>query len=749
MQVLGLISGFAREEWWRILRTRPRFLLLLAPILAFVCSAWVYSGRVVRELPVAAVDYDHSSLSRSLLRDMDATPQMRLVTFQNEDAVKTALRRGDVRAAVFVPAGSSEAVREGRSAHLVVWRDATNLIASNQLYSACASVAITNMATLEVGRLMLAGVPYNQAKELALLLRADARPEGNPFLDYLRYITPGLLLSFLQMGLMLAAGSLLQHKWEESLHPLLQVLGRSLPWLVVYGAVASLCFAVLFPAWGFPVAHLPLILGLVAWLLVICVAFGAALNKFIPAPVQIAQFLLTFNTPAFVLSGYTFPEWSLPPILDGISRALPLSLFMDAYRCTTGELFTRQWESLFGLSLYLFIPLILLLLPKHKGLAEIRYAPLHLSEFAFAFRDLGLFLLIFAAPIAYLALYGYTYIGKQERNIPIAVTSAFESADSRSLLRQLEIHPRLQAFSMDKTEADQALRQGTVRAIVHLPDDLSLRLQTRRSIQVPVEIPASRFLAVGDIQRAVSEVFNRVSKEWRAQVFMTRGLSPEMSRERAEPLVFEDHPLFNPLETYGDFIIPGIAIMIMHQLLMISLAYVTGTRASKAKTLGELGNFVQRYVGLLLWFSLWLVVAFSFVLPKITNVPGTFHLAEVSVLSILGLSSVAALGIFLGLLLRSGIYVMQLLAFTSYPFFFISSVSWPQENFSSAIDFLGSLLPYRPLAMGLLRNYCRNATFIDLYPIMMHQLALTGLYLFLAFLAYLWTRRNLSRKFAL
>jgi len=735
------IFGYALQELRRVFTTPSRLLLWLAPLVAFALCMWVYSGRVLRDLPVAVIDFDQSAFSRTLTRDLDATPQLKLVPMVDEAQVKEAFRRGKVRAAIMIPAGSDQEVRQGRTAHLVLWRDASNPIAANQAYSASAMVASTEMARLEVSRLMLAGVPYNQAKELALILRADNRPLGNPFLDYLRNMAPGLLAMFLQMAMMLAAGNLLPNRWPNSSSPRRELFGRSLPWFILYGATAAVLYAIVFPAWGIPSPPLPQLLSLLALLMIASISFGALIGKLIPTQVQTAQILLAFNTPAFVLSGYSFPEWAMPPVVEWLTRPLPFSFFMDAYRAANGDLLTRESTSWLGIALYALIPAMLVLLPKRTEKVKAEAKPIP-NEFSRIVREAGLPLLVLVAPFSYLLLYGSVYVVKEEQKLPIAVTGDWSSATTRTLVRNLDAHPRLYAEFMDEKSAEQAVRKGDVRAALYLPMDLDLRLHQRLAVQAPLEIPATRFLPVSDIQRAVTEVFSSQAKEMRALIFMSRGVPPSQAEQRAEPLLLEDHPMYNPCETYGDFMLPGLGALIMHQLLLVSIAFATGSCVFRAKKKKDLGNLVIRGAILASWFSLWTMLWFTFGLPFF-HVPGHMHLGLMLALTLPALFATAALGMSLGMILGSGQSVLQLLAFSSYPFFFVSGMSWPREAFSPVLDAIGNLIPLRPLVAGLQRIFRADADFSDIRPELVHVFILLIGYLSLAVLARtLLLRRN-------
>ncbi|MEN9309703.1 MAG: hypothetical protein RL173_3635, partial [Fibrobacterota bacterium] len=257
------LLGWAWQELRRWRATPMRFALAFAPLVATALCLAVYTSRTVRAMPVAVLDQDHSALSRTIVRDLSAAPQMRIETVSDLAEVHAGFRQGRFRAAAILPDGMDQAVRLGRTANVVFWRDATNPMAANQLYSAMATIVATEGARLVAGRLVAGGLALSQAKEMAMPLRTDPRPFSNPFFDYLANFAPGLFPMFLQMALMLAAGSMLPRGWKASESPLTEIVGRAIPWVGLYTVAAAVFYGLLMPSWGAPIPHPLAVLALV------------------------------------------------------------------------------------------------------------------------------------------------------------------------------------------------------------------------------------------------------------------------------------------------------------------------------------------------------------------------------------------------------------------------------------------------------------------------------------------------------
>lgn len=718
---MSLIRGFAREELARWRHTPTRFLLLFMPVLATAACLWVYAGRVARHMPVAVVDMDRSGLSRTLARDMASAPQMSVTELPDVESARQALRRGEIRAAAILPEGMDRDVRQGSCARVVFWRDASNPSAANQLYSVMSTIVASESGRLVAGRLAMAGLPLSQAKEMVLPLRSDPRGMGNPNFDYLANFAPGLFPMFLMMGLLLAGASLFPRAWALCENPWREFLGRSLPWIVCQMAVALLYYLWFIPSLG--ADHAPILPTMALCLLLVTGALstGFLVGRVSFSTVLAVQTMLAFSTPAFLLSGYTFPEWAFPEVLNRFTRPFPFSLFMDSYRGFAGWASGLAWKGMGKLALWTIVPILLLTIPARRSAAKERVHPpipkpsaTMAQAFRLEFRQicttLGLALMFFVAPVEYFALYGSVFLIKSETHVPVAVVNAQSSALSREITRGLQAHPNLLALPMaSELEAKEALRTGKVRAILELPVDLDLRLRRREATLVPLVFTTDRFLPANDIQRAVAAVLMERGDRERVRIIASRGVPIEQAREMSSPLLLEDRPLANPHETYGDFMLPLLGILILHQVTLTSTAFAT--------TLGAFGlrNMAARILIYTGWIGLWTSVWFAGVM-RFMDVPLQPHVLPMVGLSLLGLLGVGSLGVFMGRILKDPLSALQVLPFTSYPFLFLSGASWPREVFPATARWVLHLVPASPWLLGANRALRLDAGFSDLVP---------------------------------
>jgi ABC-2 type transport system permease protein len=92
------IDHLGRDRW-------DLGLLILPPIILMALMAAMLFQGVARELPVAVVDDDQSTLSRAIVRDVDASPTVRIVPAKDLPTAFSQVRSERVQAVLYIPHG--------------------------------------------------------------------------------------------------------------------------------------------------------------------------------------------------------------------------------------------------------------------------------------------------------------------------------------------------------------------------------------------------------------------------------------------------------------------------------------------------------------------------------------------------------------------------------------------------------------------------------------------------------------------
>lgn len=338
----GFRAVFCRELS-RIARSRLLLLsLFVLPPLAFGFIAWFFSEGVLRNLPVAVLDQDHSALSREMIRRMDATPGIRIqlpVTGFPEG--QEAIRKGEVYALVLLPKNLEKDVRKGLAPVTSLYVNNTYMIAASLIMKDATMVMQSLSGGLELKRHMAGGQTRKAAVGRIQPLRVDMRVPFNPYTNYLYFLAATLLPTLLHMfvitSIIYAFGSELAHstagQWLERAggKPAIAMLAKLLPYTLTFWAWGLFMNVFLFRM-GVPMEGSALFLRLGASSMILAYQaigiFLVALSANLRMALSLASF---YASTAFAFVGITFPAMGMPSSARIWGDLLPLTHYLRLF----------------------------------------------------------------------------------------------------------------------------------------------------------------------------------------------------------------------------------------------------------------------------------------------------------------------------------------------------------------------------------------------------------------------------------
>lgn len=270
----------------RYLRDRTALFFVVAlPVLVIVVIGMTVRG--FDQLKVAVVSERSGPLGRSLATAIDRSPALKASPARDLDAARLAVRRGEVEAAVVVPPGTDQALRAGRTVHVVVYADLTSST-RQAARSAVASVVDHESGIVQAARFADGhgtggfAVDLRRAQAgsgaVAARVRATTVDHGGSFLpEGFADSAPTMLVLFVFINAVAAGGAMIETRRlgiyqrisAAPLHPRSIILGETLCYLalaVLQSALIVVVGAVAFGVdWGDPLAVVAL---LVVWAVV-------------------------------------------------------------------------------------------------------------------------------------------------------------------------------------------------------------------------------------------------------------------------------------------------------------------------------------------------------------------------------------------------------------------------------------------------------------------------------------------------
>jgi len=336
------LSRYLKSEIRQLIKTPfPVLIALVLPIIAWIVLLLTFNNGYISDLPVCVIDNDNSLISRKIIRDLDASQVLKIKYFVNDiNEAEDLMKKSDCYFIISIEKDFSKNIKKGNSGSVNIIENGFYLMYSKVGYKVIAQTLIENSNNIQINRLINAGLGLNEANQRAIPIKTDIFSYGNPYFNYTIYLIPGILISILQMSGSFSALWIFRQSSADSEQRIIPqkgerlafVLGKSIPLLLINILTVIILFSIFLPLSGITISSNYFFLFLNAIILII-VSFGmgAILSLVLDNLVSASQALLVINAPAFVFSGYTFPRWAMPDLIQRFAELIPVTKFLDSY----------------------------------------------------------------------------------------------------------------------------------------------------------------------------------------------------------------------------------------------------------------------------------------------------------------------------------------------------------------------------------------------------------------------------------
>lgn len=323
-----------RKETQHILRSRVTFVLVvISPLLLLLLWTLMFSIDV-RGVPIAVMDYDRSSLSRSYVSGLVSTGEVSLYSYAaNYDEIEELFFNDEVGAAIVIPPGFEEELLHQTGAQIQIISDGTEPISANY--------ALRHISTFNQDfaiELLVSSAGGQAQRPIDLSIRAWYNPEQEPIVGFL----PGLIALVMGIPAVAVAAAVVKEKEQGTMEMLIatplrgwELLLGKLPPYIAAGLLNVVLATVVGVLWfGVPFAG-NFLLYLLLSLLFFVAAFGIGLliSTFLKRQmVAILLALLFFLYPSFFLSGLMYPVSSMSPDMQIVANLFPATHFVAISR---------------------------------------------------------------------------------------------------------------------------------------------------------------------------------------------------------------------------------------------------------------------------------------------------------------------------------------------------------------------------------------------------------------------------------
>ncbi|MBG1233452.1 ABC transporter permease [Aestuariivirga litoralis] len=314
-----------------------------------------------KSLPAAVLSYDHSPLSRAIIRSLGNTGYFAASREVNsEEEANTLMQAGEVQFIITIPDQFFRSLVRREQVAIDVEADATDPA------TVAPAIAAVNGAIAQVLATELTGPLLTlrpQAQPVNVILQRRYNPEGLTRFN----IVPGLLGVILTMTMVMMTALAVTREYERGtmenllampVKPLEVMIGKIAPYvmigtvqvLVILGA-SKLLFNVPF------LGSVPLFAVATLLFISVSLAIGFTFSTVARNQLQAMQMSFFFMLPSILLSGFAFPFRGMPFWAQALGECIPVTHFIRITRglMLKGASFTQMAPEIAVLALTLVI----------------------------------------------------------------------------------------------------------------------------------------------------------------------------------------------------------------------------------------------------------------------------------------------------------------------------------------------------------------------------------------------------------
>ena len=314
--------------------------MVVIPLAAGAIINAVFAPAVLRDIPVAVCDEDHSALSRNITRLLDATPELAVVSQVDDLAAgRNLVVTGRCQALIHFPKGLDRDLSRKTPQPVVAYINNIFLQPAGSMDRAIKAALTTASVSQAAGIRMSMGAMEPAAASEALPIRLENHLLYNPYLNYTHFLTATLLpalLSILIISLTIFAfGSELRYgtagEWLTAAgqSPWAAVAGKALTHTVVFAGLSLIMMTWLVKGLGLPMEGSWPRLWAATLLFIAANQAAALLVLVLTANLRLALSIGgAYAVTAYPFAGITFPAIGMPAAARYWSESLPLTHYL-------------------------------------------------------------------------------------------------------------------------------------------------------------------------------------------------------------------------------------------------------------------------------------------------------------------------------------------------------------------------------------------------------------------------------------
>ena len=347
-----------------------RFCMVLFPVFVIVFFTSMMDDGVPTELPVAVVDLDNTSTSRSLTRRLDAFQMSKVVArYPSVSEARRAIQRNEIYGFLYIPKGTTDKLLASRQPKISYYYTNTTLAAGSMVMKDMKTISTLGSAAVGQAMLKARGATDRQVQAALQPIRVDLHQIANPWSNYNVYLTtvmvPGILMLFIFLISTYSLGTELKFnsskKWLEMAdgNMLVALTGKFLPQAIIWLAIVFGYQWYVFYHLGFPHSGSPWMLVLLGVMQVSASqGFGIFAFGLMPSLRMSMSISSLWAVLSISMAGSAFPVMGMYAPLQSLSWLFPLRHYWMIYQTCVfnGFPLIEAWFHFAALAAFMLLP---------------------------------------------------------------------------------------------------------------------------------------------------------------------------------------------------------------------------------------------------------------------------------------------------------------------------------------------------------------------------------------------------------
>ncbi len=317
--------------------------LMFLPLAYPIIYSLIYNPEQVRDVRMVVVDHDRTALSRELVRNLDATQEIRIIGYAADlGEGKKAMNSHKCYGILEIPEGFEKKVGRGESSPAVIYSEMSLLLRYRGFLVASTNVAQAMGAEI-LNEKISESAPLAETLVTGDPLGVENISMGNLESGFDSFIMPGVLVLILQQCLILAIGMTGGAKREKpwlysdidkatTWGTIKSLSGSGLAYITVIVLACIYMLHYVPMMFRFPMAGNPWMIQVFILPMVIAsIALGFCFQAFCRERESVFVIWVVTSVAFLFLSGLTWPRYAMGPVWHTISDLVPATFGVEGF----------------------------------------------------------------------------------------------------------------------------------------------------------------------------------------------------------------------------------------------------------------------------------------------------------------------------------------------------------------------------------------------------------------------------------